>query len=70
MGVRGLEKARVGRKYCISKGGDKLNSGGIKLEKSKEEVTVLSPKGTGNVPWGPAPGVKAAKSFEFREGEK
>ena len=36
-----------------------------KLEESEEEVTVLSPEEAG---WA-APGVRAAKSSEFREGE-
>ena len=37
-----------------------------KLEGSEEDVTVLSPEETG----GEDPGVKTAKSSEFREGEQ
>ena len=35
-----------------------------KLEESEDEVTVLSPGKAGE-----APGVRAVKNFEFREGE-
>ena len=40
-----------------------------KLEESEEEVTVLSPEEAGTQQGGEAPGVRAAKSSEFREGE-
>ena len=37
-------------------------------EEPEEEVTVLSPE-KAETPQGAAPGVRAAKSYEFREGK-
>ena len=66
--IRGL-KARMGRKWCISRGGGPNRTVEVyKLDESEEEVTMLSPEKTG-MQQGEAPGVRAAKSSEFSKGE-
>ena len=64
--IRGL-KTMVGRKCCIGKGGARLNSGDTQTGGVREEVTVLSEEArTQQGGEGEAPGVRAAKSSEFR----
>ena len=73
MGRRGIRgsKARVAQECCISRGGQ-MNNGGIQAEGVQRIHNVgrcgISRRSR-DAAGGTAPGVRAAKSFEFREGE-
>ena len=68
-GIRGI-KMRVGWKCSISRGGGRLNSGGVRavgVQGGSHSVTFRRSR---NVAGGKAPGVRATKSFEFNEAEQ
>ena len=70
MGGRGIRdlKARVDQECCISGRGSDCTVKVYKLEESEKEVTVLFLEKAGTQQEA-APGARAAKSSEFREGE-
>ena len=65
--IRGL-KVRVGRECCISRRGSDCTVEVYKLEKSEEQITELSPE-KAVTQQGAAPGVRASKGSDIREGE-